>query len=240
MTENDRKGMQDAARFAMQPNMWGFCGDKKDQSILRRCVVTPEFNYQEVRNTLSGHGFPHLNAFLEAISKATDKDLFSDEVVKAYWFGSKLTEESVDTGRKFLIEQYKQRMGSNFGEAVDKILLPKIPLTHLTQVAMIAAADYGEPQRSEVINLCMIAGAKIEKIDLVNKTVLVNRDIVEKQENGYKVAAKAVRVKLDLELTPDLKIGDNVAVHLGFLAGKLNKGEAEQLNYWTKRVVDLI
>jgi len=233
-------GIQWAARLAMQPNMYGFCGEDGDQLILRKCATTANFNYEKVRKTLSGHGFPHLNAFLEAIGRATDNDTFSGEVVKSYWLGGSLTEETAIKGRRLLVEQYKQRMGVDFGESVDKILPKKIYLTHLTQVAMIAAADYGELQRGKVINLCMIARASVEEIDMVNKIAIVTRETVEKQNDIYVVTTKRYKEKLDLELTPNLKVGDEVAVHLGYVAGKLTEVEASNLSYWTRKVVELI
>jgi hydrogenase maturation factor len=86
----------------------------------------------------------------------------------------------------------------------------------------------------------MIAKANVEEIDMVNKIAIVNREIVEKQNDIYVVKTKRYKEKLDLELTPNLKIGDKVAVHLGYVAGKLTEGEASNLSFWTRKVVKLI
>jgi hypothetical protein len=159
MSKIERSGLQSAARFAIQPNMRNYCGDKESsQSILRQCLTQPHFEPRIVKETLNSHDFPHLIAFLETIAAISGQDPFSDEVVRSYWLGNSLTETTMGNGKKLLIAQYAKSFLPEFTHELEKNLPDNIPLTHLTQVAFIAAADYQESPRTQLINQCMIAG----------------------------------------------------------------------------------
>lgn len=241
MTEKINKGLYDAARFAIQPNMLGYCGEDGSQEILRRFVTAKSVDPIRVIETLRGHGFPHLNSFLESISSITKRDIFDDKVVASYWFGNNLTESTFDRGKELLVAEYSKNLFPNFGNQLQKNLPSKLYLTHLSQVALIAATDNEEPKRVNLINRCMIASGTVTEIDLKNKTAVVNRDILTLQKNNhYLVDIGPQNVKIDPDLTPHLNVGDNVAIHLGYLAAKLDDDEQKNLRFWTRKVAEII
>lgn len=241
MKEGEKNGLRSAARFAIQPNMWGFCGEDTSQEILRNFVAERDINCDLVRETLNSHGFPHLNAFLGTISEISGRETFDEAAVLSYWLGGDLTEEIAEGAGNILVEQYTKQISDEFAKELAKRLPEKIYLTHLTQVALIAAADYDEPEKSQLVNQCMVAYGKIVSIDEENRTVVVERDVLRKMEGGgYEVIPGKQTVMIDPDLTPKLETGDEIAVHLGYLAGKLGTEEIETLKFWTRKVAKII
>jgi hypothetical protein len=241
MKEREKEGLQNAARFAIQPNMWGFCGEDSSQEILRNFVSEREMNFELVKETLHSHGFPHLNAFLETIAAASELEAFDDELVMSYWVGNYMTEKVGMATKESLVHQYEKQISKEFAVQLEKVLPEKIYLTHLSQVALIAAADYEQPEKTKLINHCMVAYGKIIKIDLEKKTAVVTRDILQKKkEGGYEVISGKQTVKIDSDLTPTLNVGDDITIHLGYLAATLTNDQAEMLKYWTRKVAENI
>lgn len=241
MKENIRGGLENAARFAIQPNMWGLCGEDSSQEILRNLVAEKEHDYDLVRETLSNHGFPHLNAFLRAISQNTGLDMFDEDVVESYWFGGDLTEKAAKDANTALLEQYSKQMPGGFAKELEKQLPEKIFLTHLFQVIFVAAADYENSEKENIINNCMVAHGKVLSIEANRKHATVERDILSaKDGSGFDVMTKKQTVRIDPDLTHELTIGDEIAVHLGYLAAKLTEDQSEKLRFWTKRVAESI
>lgn len=239
-TMKEMEGLRLAARFAIQPNMMGLCGEKPDQEILRRCVRGEELNARKVRTTIGGNGFPHLNAFIWSIGQITRKDDFAEEVVQSYWYGNNLTEETFADGRRLLISRYGKLI-----PVFDSVLKKKLPanlyLTHLTQVALIVAEHYVEPERSYVINQDMVAGGVVIEANITDRTAIVDREEVEKVEaGGHRIIICRRKVKLDPDLTTELNAGDKVAIHLGYVAAKLADDEASNLSIWNRKVAALI
>ena len=89
----EKVGIEIAARYALQPNMLGFCGDDQCQKVLRQFLAGVE-GEETAREILENHGFPHLNSFVEAIGKLRGKDSYDPEVVRSYWLGGDLAMKS--------------------------------------------------------------------------------------------------------------------------------------------------
>jgi len=241
MTEKHYIGLHDAARYAMQPNMWGFCGEDSSQQILRDYLTERNGNNDLVRETLDNHGFPHLMSFLETIAELSGLDKFDEDVVTSYWFGGKVTEDVDAKAKGILVEKYKNNLSDEFSQSLSRRLPENIYLTHLAQVALIAAADYEEPERTKLINHCMIAYGRIDSVDMRDRKAMVIREVLIKDENGnYNVGTAKQSVRIDPDLTPELIVGDNITIHLGYIAGKLDTSNQEMLQYWTRKVAEVI
>lgn len=218
------------AAFALRPTAIGLCGTHNDET-LRKFLIGDLTLMPDVRNMFQSGEYPHLIVFLTILG-----DPWEEKAAKDYWLGSGAT-----TTRENLINEYRKgRLNPMLIEKIESLLPEKIPLTHMAQVVLIAAGGESEIRAAAIINGCMIAEAKIEKINEADKTALVTREIVMKQEKGYKITEKSQVVRVDDELTPGLKPDDVVAVHLEYVAIKLTEDEAEQLSYWNRRVVELI
>ena len=241
MRERDTQGIRNAARYAIQPNMWDFCGDDTSQKILRDFITGKNGDEKIVSETLQKHGFPHLNSFLETISEMSEQDIFDDEVVLSYWIGNFLTEKVGMNTREKLIGHYKKQISEEFARALAKRLPEQIFLTHLSQVALIAAEGYDQVEKTKLINHCMVAHGIVNSVNIEKREATVKRDVLRKNDSvGYLVAQGKQMVKIDVDLTPELQEGDDIAVHLGYLAGKLRPDQAEKLRYWTRKVAAVI
>jgi len=241
MRERDTLGIKNAARFAIQPNMWGYCGEDESQEILRDFVTEKSDNDKLVKETLQTQGFPHLNAFLETIASLCDLDAYDNQAVMSYWIGTFLTESIGQDNKDTLVKIYGEKISQPFAKQLAEKLPDKIYLTHLSQVALIAAEGYDQEEKTKLINHCMVACGKLISFDLEKRVATVKRDVLRKNdENGYSVVAGKQTVKIDSDLTPDLRLGDEIAVHLGYLAAKLRSDQAEKLRYWTRKVAAVI
>lgn len=241
MIERHEDGLKSAARFAIQPNMWGFCGEDSSQEILRNYVSDRSGKHEIVRETLKDHGFPHLNSFLTTIAEEADLDIYDEEVVMSYWLGSYLTEKVGTKLREALINNYKKRFSDEFAQRLDELLPEEVFLTHLSQVALVASVDYEQTEKTQLINHCMIAYGKIIEIDFEKRSAVVKREVLKKNiDQGYDVQFSKQTVKIDTDLTPQLEIGDDISVHLGYLAAKISPDQSERLRYWTKKVAGII
>lgn len=229
-------GLRQAIRFAIEPNVYGFCGEKKDQEILRRGLKGQ--GLPKARKIISGDTYPHLNSFLSAIAKINHQaDPFSTDVVASYWIGNQLTETTNSVqARNVLIGEYGKRI-SLFDQALNQKLPQSFYFTHLSQVALIAAEHYLGQERTDIINQCMIAAGVVISSHPEQQSVTVKREIlVNNPDHGYHLDTATQKVKLDPDLTPNLRLGDKIAVHLGYAAAILNPDEAATLSYWTKKV----
>lgn len=241
MKEIEKTGLPIVARFAIQPNMLGFCGENSSQEILRRFITSKTTDSLPVIDTLRNHGFPDLNSFLESISQITELNIFNNDVVTSYWFGNDLTEKTFNRGKEMLVAKYAKYISPDFAKNLEQRLPPKLYLTHLTQVAFIATPDYNPLQKTKLINQCMVAGATVFSVNFTEKSAIVIRDVLEKNEGpGYKVLRKKQTVKLDPDLTPQLEPNQQVAVHLGYVATILSSDEASNLSNWTRKVAETI
>lgn len=237
----ERLGLKNAARFAIQPNMWGFCGEDISQEVLRSYVADRNDDSQKVRETLMHHGFPHLNSFLGAISFLTQSDVYDEAVVMSYWLGNPLTEKVGVNTKSVLIDQYRHQISPEFARRLETVLPDEMYLTHLSQVALIAAADETGTDKTNLINHDMIAYGNVVEVNMEKRTAVVMRESLRKKgDQGYEVVTTKQVVKMDLDLTPEINSGDEIVVHLGYLASKISSDQAEHLKYWTKKVAAMI
>lgn len=236
--KEDYRGTQLAARFAIQPNILGHCGESPDQAILRNCIKG--LDLPQARAILDSHNFPHLNAYIHAIAKTSHLPPFSEDVVRAYWIGSPLTEKTYQDGKDELVKFYTKDLKLFSKTVLDNLLPQHLFLTHLSQVAFIIANHYEQPERTEIINGCMIAKGEIIDINSPDSTAEVKREILVFENGKYRVGESYQTVKQDPDLTPVLTKGDLVAIHLSFVASILSPTDAQNLSFWTHKVTPLI
>ena len=227
---DNESGIHQAGRYALQAG----CGNPDDEASLRKSWVQNEDT--DAREILAERGFPHLNAFLKAIAEAQGaKDPYSPEIVRAYWLGPK---DNTYIMSKDLAKHYVQTMSPEFGQAIEAQLPERIVPIHLTMVALIASPEITDRNlRLAGINHCMISSARITEMQEDGKGVTVERDtLVDNEAGGFTVQRRHADVRIDRDLTPDVNIGDPVALHQGTVAEILTQEEADRLSYWTREV----
>jgi hydrogenase maturation factor len=120
-----------------------------------------------------------------------------------------------------------------------RLKLPKVFIPHhLFQVLHVGVgkASGAVPFNLESINNCMISWGKV--VDLKDTDITVNLTSLEKSDGGYMLVQKKCRAKAIDGFLPNLKSGDTVAVHWNQAIKILTLKEAEQLAYWTKKVLE--
>jgi len=231
--DEKRSGVQEAAKFAVQAG----CGSEENRATLIESLKSGEDEL--IREELAE--LPNLNAFLETISQITGRDEYSLEVVKSYWLGGGLpeTEEPMET--RLLAEHYAKTISPEFAQELIERLPEKVYLTHLTMVALIASADLSGDARLAGINHCMISGGRVKEVDVDNRTAAVERDVlIYKEGGGFEVIKKETSVAIDPDLTPTIRVNDEVAMHQGVIADVLNPKDVDRLAMWTRKVAETL
>jgi hydrogenase maturation factor len=176
----------------------------------------------ELHLLCESQNFPDLNSFLHAINPDNPYDY---QTVESYLFGNSLTKL---VPKNILIKQYKIWARDGVAEFNNRLLPPHVYLTHFTQVAIIAAADPGDPIAK--INACAIFPAKVISIDGPKIGVIRNRypkfDEVEQRVN---VSRGEI-----------INVGDTVAIHLGSIFTKITSEQFNNLEGWNRKVAENI
>jgi len=287
----DKKALQLCSRFALQPNLLGYCGRSSAPVKLYECVVNG--NCEGVRQELEK--FIVLNPYLQTIAQITSKNPFSYEVIEAYWLGNDLLNQIKPEHYPILINNLAKQGVPEFLIEEIKNKKPKefIPI-HLFNILHVGVgkASGSVPFNLESINNCMVRWGEVklnvksqkskqeqgkpsffkegrqaqhgreiltplvstplirgdarrsiaEGFDKTTNYQLLTIDTIKlTQKNGkYKLVESEEEVPYLPQLVGNLKIGDKVAVHWGWVAGKLNENEKLKMQKWTERLINTI
>lgn len=233
----DNEGQLFSARFALEANFRGYCGQKPDQEIIRRSLKNNRIS-PELGNTFAK--FRDLHSFLSAIASVTRHSKDSQKLAESYWLGGDLTEKTYQHGRKALVKEYTRIM-PEFGQKLDENLPPNLFLTHLSQVAFIASHDGFPEHRLPIINQCMVAAGKVISFNPNRQSAIIDREVVVQDPSGkHRIVNQKHVVQIDPDLTPNLTRGQSVAIHQGFIATTLDWQQTDNLKKWNKKVVGLL
>lgn len=232
--------LQLACRFSLPPNSLGYCGRNSAPEKFKKCVIDGECD--SVEKELEN--FIVLNPYLETLSTITKKSKFSRKVIEAYWLGNDELEKARASDYQMLLANFaKQGVPSWFVDDL-RVKPPKkfIP-HHLFQVLHVGVgkASGSVPFNLESINNCMIRWGKVTQI-LGDKLEADLNSLDGKVDsgslNGLKVVQKKCEAKFIPGFLPGLKIGDGVAVHWHQAVKILSTKEVDQLDFWTKKVIN--
>lgn len=233
----DIKALQLGSRFSIKPNSLGYCGRKSAITITEDCVINGKCEgVEEEFNDFIG-----LNPYLETISKIFKKPKFSYEVIEGYWLGNDELKKSKIKDYKLLLDNFlKQGIPAFFiKELIEKKPKNFIPF-HLFQVLHVGVGKVSGsvPFNLDSINNCMIRWGKITKINENLATIELNSLVNLKDK--YSLILQTEKIAMNSDFTPDLKIGDVVAVHWKMIAKILTIHEESNLSFWTKKVLETL
>ncbi len=127
----------------------------------------------------------------------------------------------------FFIEELKAKKPKQF-----------IP-NHLFHVLFIGVgkASGAVPFNLNSINNCMIRWGKVQKLS--KKEAIVNLNSLKaKGDKAYFLTKIRTSIPFNPKFTPDLKVGDLVAVHWNLIVKILTKKEEKNLRYWSTKEIE--
>jgi hypothetical protein len=252
----DKKALQLCSRFALTPNQLGYCGKDSAPAKLQKCVVTSDCS--RVEEELKK--FIVLNPYLQTIAKATDLSPFSYEVIEAYWLGSDLLDQIKLKHYDLLLENFISQGVPDFLVEELKNKQPKkfIPI-HLFNILHVGVgrASGSVPFNIDSINNCMLRWGTVSKVNKNESTAQVEVTSLKAVSSfnpltegssrkqsastsgiSYEFAQRIKTFNFNPAFTPNLKVGDNVAVHWGFIPKILSKDEQKKLSFYTKLLIE--
>lgn len=247
------QGILLCAKYAASVNFLGYCGPDEFQNIidhLRENVANRELK-------LLLRQFETLFPYLNLIAK-TNKidDPFNERVVEAYWIGNSLLEKVKEADLIFhlrenlLLERKLAKV--DFKKLIKKsFLLPFLPhhAFHVVNIFKMARLDL-DSYKIEAIDNCRIGWGEIDKIlniknkihnQKTNKILVRTRRL--KLKNGALVLDKPVtrEIRVDYkgeEFIKNLKVGDWVSFHWGYLSDFLTDRQVKNLKFYSQKAID--
>jgi hypothetical protein len=234
MIEN---ALQLESRFSLSPNSLGYCGRKSAVAKFKKCIRANKCD--GVKKELSS--FIVLFPYLKTLGKIINKPFTSYSVIEAYWLGNDELKKIRQKDYNLLLDNFAKQGVPDFFVKELKTKKPKkfIP-NHLFHVLFIGVgkASGAVPFNLNSINNCMIRWGKVQKISGNNAFVNLN-SLKRKGKNSYALAKVQASIPFNLKFTPNLKVGDTVAVHWNLIVKILNKIEENNLKSWSERVCQL-
>ncbi len=246
----DKKGLLLCARYAVSPNLLGYCGPSKSSNLIDH--LKENIADREVSHILSEFEtlYPYLK-LIASINKITD--FFNKDVVEAYWIGNSLLNNISNKDYFYFLKELlrleRKLNKKNFQKLKEKILIYSFLPHHSFHVFNIFRRTGKDPsfQTLETMNECRIGWGNVKEI-ITNKDSGLSRLIVEsnklKINNGQLVLAKPMmkQIRLDFKgkkLMKKIKKGDWVSFHWGYLCDVLTNKQVANLEYYTKGAIKL-
>ena len=229
--------LQLESRFSLAPNSLGYCGQKSAVAKFKKCISSNECD--GVKKELSN--FIVLYPYLKTLSKILKKPFFSYSVIESYWLGNDDLKKAKQKDYSLLLDNFaKQGVPDFFIEELKTKKPKKFIPNHLFHVLFIGVgkASGAVPFNLDSINYCMIRWGKIVKLFKKEAVISLN-SLKKKGKNGYRLTKIQTSVPFNSKFTPDLKVGDTVAVHWNLIVKILTSSEEKNLQFWSAKVCQL-
>lgn len=243
----NKQGLLLCARYSVAPNFFGYCGPDKNSSLvdhLREDIVD-----REVPSILSE--FDTLYFYLKLISiKNKIAEPFDKRVVEAYWLGNALLHNisSLDYAdflkEKFLV--HKKIDYKNYLQIKGKILTNQFLPHHSFHVFNIFRRTGFDPSMHglRTMDECRIGYGKViksSKCKVQNYITAKTKPLMIKTGKLTFGSSIVKEFKLDYKgktFLRDLRVGDWVSFHWGFVCDVLDQRQVRNLEYYTKKAID--
>lgn len=229
------------ARYAHTPNALGYCGPATAAGLQAvACGGGAGVDLPRLARQFSG-AWP----YQQLIGELLGLDPLSEQVGRAYWTGSELTDQ-VDPRRlgELLLDRFAGQAGA-YWTHLTADLLDEVTPTHAFHVLGVypwsRLLATGRPEPLHVLDSCRIRAAEVVQAEPDGALVRVDR----LGWDGHRLTVQPPGLERVGRRTPDgvftgeLSAGDLVAVHWGFLVDELTRPQAEQLVGRTARQVEL-
>lgn len=227
------QGVLRFARYAYPPNALGYCGPDQADTLLQQAaagVVDPDL----VR---LARGFDGAWPYLELIAHRSGiADPLDERVVDAYWLGNELLDRVGPRAlEEELRERFRPRLGRHWEVLRDAPLADAVPHHNLhvfvvyPWVGLLRGGQVAEPLR--VLDRCRVRWGEVVQVD--GSTALVRSRRVVWDGRLLRLAAPdlehvTVAVR-GARLTPEVRPGDRVAMHWGWVCERLEPRQVREL-----------
>lgn len=230
----DISALQLESRFSFSPNSLGYCGKDSAATAFIHCLNNNKCSsiQKEVKH------FIVLYPYLRTIARYAQLPVFSYKVIESYWLGNDLLKKAKKKDYEILLNYFAKQGVPDFFIAELKSKGPKVFIpSHLFQVLHVGVgkASGAVPFNIKSINNCMIRWGKVSKLS--TDRAEINLNSLKLVRNKYKLLVIREGVPHDSRFTPQLKIGDIVAIHWNLIVKILSEKETENLEYWTREVI---
>ncbi len=237
------QGLLLCSRYAVAPNFFGYCGPRENASLLDH--LKEKVVDKEVSTILSQ--FETLFPYLRLISKENNiPDLFNQKVVEAYWIGNSLLDNISNRNYSYLLAEkldLEKKMGTiKFQKVRSKILTSKFYPHHAFHVFNIfkRTGHVNSNHTIDTMDSCRIGWGKIimksqsQKINVETKQLAINNERLSLSKPTVK------ELKVDFKgksFMKNLKVGDWVSFHWGFVCDVLTKQQVGNLEFYTQKAI---
>jgi hypothetical protein len=228
------------ARYAHAPNALGYCGPAA-AAVLQRSACGLPTEADAVRRV--ARQFSGVWPYQVLMAGLLGRDPLSEEVGRAYWTGSDLTDE-VDDRRlgDLLIERFAAQAG-HYWSHLGPELFPEVRPTHAFHVLGVypwtRLLASGRPEPVLVLDSCRIRAGRVLDVDqdslLVEVDALVHDGRLWIGEPSQERVARRTPDGVMAEFTS----GDWAAIHWSFACDRLSPAQAETLLARTAEQVSL-
>ncbi len=251
-SDNLIKGVLQCGRYAFMPNYFSYCGPDKNNTLFEYCAA----NYYEPTLNKILSEFEVMHPYLKLIARNNKiKDEFSPEVVEAYWLGNSLT-EGVNIRNLYRHFTEDKNLKSKIKKStIEKVLgyIPERTKPHHNFHVMniwLRAGKLNIKHTLKSIDECRISWGKVRQVKknslIVEYQPLI---IVNDQLQLGEIIDREVLTQFDDKgFVKDLKIGDIVTIHWGWVCEKINNAQLanlqkytlESLNIFNKQVIEFL
>jgi len=237
-SDNLIEGMMRCGRYAFMPNYYAYCGPDKNKKLLS--YVAAEYYDPDLNQILSQ--FEVMHPYLKLIAHSNNiANEFSPEVVEAYWLGNQLTENvKIKNLYRHFTENnnLKSKLRKSLVEKVLGLIPSQAKPHHNFHVMNIWARTGAKNIKHTLksIDECRISWGKVKEIKktkiVVDFQPLVIKD--DKLQLGEPIDREAITYLDDKSFVRNLKIGDIVTIHWGFVCEKINNEQLKNLRKYTE------
>ncbi len=231
------------ARYAYPPNVLGYCGPGDHRSLLEYAATnTEDKGLRELAK-----GFAGAWPYLQLIGGASHLDPLADEVVAAYWVGSDLLNAVRPAWlAASLDDRFASRLGAKRSLLGDVVAAGAVPhhsfhvLAVSPWIGLLRAGYVDQPL--ETLDRCRIRVGTV--VALQDGAATVRTDTLhwdgERLVPGIEVADSFTTSGAGYSLPGDIRLGDHVSLHWGWVCERLTTRQAGQIEHFTAISLDAV
>lgn len=254
----DSQGLLLCARYSSAPNFFGYCGPPKNSTLVDH--LREDIGDREVENILSQFDTLFLNLRLIAHENKI-KEPFDQRVVEAYWIGNSLLKNvksknyTAMLGEKFELEKKIGR--DKFGKLQYKFMSNQTLPHHSFHVFNIfkRTGNFSSNHTIETMDSCRVGFGQIISVGENQKSKIKDKNHSLKFKNVFVKSKQLIAKNQQLSLgkptikklqldykgnvfLKDLKVGDWVSFHWGFVCDVLTNRQVRNLEFYTNKAID--